>query len=161
MSMLSGQIVQISVNPKGGVPKFGVTEAEVTSGGVKGDKQRDLRFHGGPERAVCLFSQERIDALRGEGHPIEPGSTGENITISGIDWDSLQLGDCLQLGERLVVQLTDYAAPCKNIAGSFQNEAFKRMSQKLHPGWSRVYARVLTEGTVREGDPVTWVVSGG
>jgi MOSC domain-containing protein YiiM len=31
---------------------------------------------------------------------------------------------------------------------------FVRISQKLHPGWSRVYARVLTEGEIHFGDHV-------
>ena len=38
-------------------------------------------FHGGPERALCLFSLERILELQAEGHPIFPGAAGENITI--------------------------------------------------------------------------------
>lgn len=157
---LRGRVVQINVNPKGGVPKYRVEEVEITQQGVKGDKQRDRRFHGGPDRAVCLFSQERIAALQAEGHPIVPGSTGENVTVSGIDWDALVVGDCLQIGDRVVVEITGYASPCSNIAGSFANGEFKRMSQKLHPGWSRLYARVLIEGSVREGDEVAYIVVG-
>ena len=38
--------------------------------------------------------------------------------------------------------------------GSFKDGEFARVSQKRHPGWSRVYARVLVEGTIRQGDPV-------
>ena len=157
----TGRVTQINVHPQGGVPKQRVAEAEVTTEGVKGDKQRDRRFHGGPERAVCLFSAEQIAALRDEGHTIAPGTTGENLTVSGIDWATLDIGDCFQIGERVVLQITAYASPCANIAGSFAGGEFKRMSQKLHPGWSRVYARVLTEGTVREGDEVAFVVGGG
>jgi len=29
-----------------------------------------------------------------------------------------------------------------------------RVSEKRHPGWSRVYARVLATGSIRQGDPV-------
>lgn len=35
----------------------------------------------------------------------------------------------------------------------FQNS--QRISQKKHPGWSRVYARVLQVGTIKIGDSVT------
>jgi MOSC domain-containing protein YiiM len=31
---------------------------------------------------------------------------------------------------------------------------FGRVSQKRHPGWSRVYARVLAEGRLRPDDGV-------
>ncbi len=149
-----GRVVQVNVNPEGGVPKHPVPAAEITTRGVRGDKQRDRRHHGGPQRAVCLFAIERIDGLRAEGHPIAPGTTGENLTLAGVDWDRIKVGDRLLVGEWVELEITGYASPCSNIEASFADGAFKRMSQKLHPGWSRLYARVLAEGTVRAGDPV-------
>jgi MOSC domain-containing protein YiiM len=47
--------------------------------------------------------------------------------------------------------------PCHKIAASFADGEFHRISQKLHPGWSRVYARVLAQGMVRLGDEVVLV----
>ena len=152
------RVVQINVNPQGGVPKYRVPSAQVTVNGVVGDRQRDRRFHGGPSRAVSLYSYEHVLALQAEGHPIAPGTTGENLTISGLEWAALQVGDRLRIGERLRIEITGYAAPCTNIAGSFVDGAFTRISHKVHPGWSRLYARVLTEGTIYEGDLVEWDV---
>src|SRR5438270_463635 len=71
-----GRVMQVNVNPEGGVPKLPVAEAYLSVFGVHGDLQRDSMFHGGPFRAVSLFSLELIDALRSEGHPIAPGPTG-------------------------------------------------------------------------------------
>jgi MOSC domain-containing protein YiiM len=150
----NARVVQINVNPKGGVPKYAVDRVEITTEGVKGDKQRNRRFHGGPQRAVCLFSSERIAALQAEGHPIGPGTTGENLTVSGLDWDSLAVGSRLRVGDWVELEITGYAAPCDNIEGSFAQGEFKRMSQKVHPGWSRLYAKVLSEGEVLVGDGV-------
>jgi MOSC domain-containing protein YiiM len=152
----SGCIAQINVNPQGGVPKYSVPSAEVTVNGVAGDRQRDRRFHGGPLRAVSLYSQERIEALRAEGHPIAPGTTGENLTISGLDWERIGIGDRLRIGEQVDLEITSYVTPCNNISGSFVLGEFKRISQKIHPGWSRLYARVLREGAVRAGDVAEW-----
>ena len=149
-----GRLVQINVNPNGGVPKHRVERAELRVGGVVGDKQRDLRVHGGALRAVSLFAIERITALQAEGHAIEPGSTGENLTISGLDWDALQIGDCLSIGDRVEIEITGYATPCKQIADSFSDQVFNRISQKARPGWSRLYAKVLVEGPVAAGDVV-------
>lgn len=149
-----GSVVQISVNPKGGVPKYRIEETLITVTGVKGDKQKHRRFHGGPLRAVSLYAQERISALQAEGHPIEAGATGENLTIQGIDWGALKAGSQLRVGKEVVLEITSYAAPCKQIAGSFSDGKFERVSQKANPGWSRLYAKVLIEGSVREGDPV-------
>lgn len=149
-----GQIVQINVNPDGGVPKHPVPSAHIHSEGVSGDRQRDLRFHGGPQRAVSLYSAEQIAALQAEGHPIRPGSTGENLTVSGLAWERLAVGTRLRIGAELALEITGYAAPCDNIADSFADGGFKRISQKVHPGWSRLYARVLQPGAVHTGDSV-------
>jgi MOSC domain-containing protein YiiM len=137
----------------GGVPKLHVGTADITVGGVAGDSQADKRHHGGQDRAVCLYSLEHIVALQQEGHPIYPGSTGENLTISGITWDSLIPGVCIEIGEaRLMV--TSFTTPCRTIRESFTDDHIARISQKVHPGWSRVYAKVLMPGRVTVGDPV-------
>ena len=115
-----------------------------------GDRQRN-RSHGGPTRALCLYALERIQALRDEGHPIVPGSTGENLTLEGIDWPLLAPGVRLALGEA-EIEITTYTMPCGVIRRSFSDYSSQRISQDEHPGWSRVYARVITEGTIRVGD---------
>lgn len=61
-------------------------------------------------------------------------------------------GARLALGDEVEIELTDYATPCKTICNSFVNQEFVRISQKLHPGESRIYARILREGTIRSGD---------
>jgi MOSC domain-containing protein YiiM len=147
------RVVQISVSPRGGVPKLAVESARLEFGGVSGDKQRDRRFHGGPLRAVCLYSFERILELQDEGHPIDAGTTGENLLLGGLDWDEMTPGTRLQIGAAQI-QITEYTKPCLKIAGSFVDGEFKRVFQKLRPGWSRLYAQVLVEGEVRAGDVV-------
>jgi MOSC domain-containing protein YiiM len=153
MSRGRPQVHQINVS-NGGVPKLPVPEARITEKGVEGDRQRSRLFHGGPDRAVCLFSLERIEALKAEGHAIAPGSAGENLTIAGLDWGRLQLGDRLRVGKDVLLEITSYTDPCKQNGCWFRDGNFNRMSHKKHPGWSRVYARVLAEGVVRRGDPV-------
>ena len=66
---------QINVSD-GGVPKKPIREAKLTERGVEGDRQRNLKVHGGPDRAVCLYSLELLERLQGEGHPIHAGSSG-------------------------------------------------------------------------------------
>ena len=70
---VKGRVVQINISP-GGVPKLPVAAARVTPDGLEGDGHRDLEHHGGPERALCLFSLEQIRALQAEGHAVTPGA---------------------------------------------------------------------------------------
>jgi MOSC domain-containing protein YiiM len=135
----------------GGVPKHPRPACEVRCAGIVGDRQRDRRYHGGPERAVSLYSLELIDALHAEGHPVAPGALGENLTLVGVAWQRMVPGTVLQAGSA-VLELTSYAAPCSNLRPYFRSGEFKRVAQNLHPGWSRLYARVLREGMIRIGD---------
>lgn len=146
-------IVSLNVS-RGGVPKLAVPEARVAVAGMAGDWQKNRKYHGGPHRALCLFSLERIEALAAEGHPIGIGTTGENVTVAGLDWEGVVPGVRLRLGAAVVVEVTGYAGPCRTIQGSFLGRRTGRISQKAWPGWSRVYARVLREGVVRVGGGV-------
>ncbi|MDQ3803410.1 MAG: MOSC domain-containing protein [Acidobacteriota bacterium] len=150
---MNGRIFQLNCSG-GGVPKLAVREAVLTPEGLEGDWQADRRYHGGPERALCLFSLEHILELQGEGHPIFPGSVGENVTLVGLDWSRLEPGARLALGEEAVIEISSHAGPCKTIAASFAGGEFTRISQKVHPGDSRLYARVLRTGRLAAGQPV-------
>ena len=147
--------VLVSINMSGGgVPKRRVNDAKVSRSGLLGDDQNDKTHHGGPERAVCVYSMDRIQALQQEGHPIDAGTAGENVTLKGIDWDLVVPGMRIKLGDEVLLEVTSFTSPCKTIRESFIDGRFVRISQKLHPGWSRVYARVVTEGEIRFGDHV-------
>ena len=148
-----GQIVQLNVSD-GGVPKRSVPEVRVEEQGLAGDRQATPIVHGGSDRAVVLFGREVIDRLRAEGHSIEAGSAGENVTVSGLDWAKVVPGVRLGLGEEVVLEITDFAAPCKKNAQWFEGGDFRQLDQREHPGQSRVCARVLRTGTLRPGDPV-------
>lgn len=149
----SGRVHSINVS-SGGVPKLARPLARITKEGVEGDRQRDRRYHGGPHRAVSLYSLELIEALQAEGHPISPGSIGENLTLADLEWDKVATGVSIDIGA-VVLEVTKAAPPCETIAGSFRHGEFVRVSQKVRPGWSRFYARVLQEGVVHVGDSVT------
>jgi len=150
----TGKVVSINLS-SGGVPKKSVTVARVSVSGLVGDAHNDTEGHGGPERAVCIYSLERIHALQAEGHPIQVGTAGENLTVEGIDWSLVAPGARFRVGDDGVeLEVASYTNPCKTIKGSFIEGKFVRIAEKLHPGWSRVYARVLSEGQIRSGDPV-------
>ena len=152
-SHLMGSVAAINIS-NGGVPKRRVSGARVSRLGLENDTQEDKMHHGGPERAVCLYSLERIRSLQTEGHPIDIGTAGENVTLEGIDWDLIAPGATIKIGDEVLLEVASFTNPCKTIRASFIAGEFIRIAQKLHPGWSRVYARVLREGQVRFGDPV-------
>lgn len=149
--MSGARIFQLA-RSTGGVPKLAVRDAHATTLGLEGDGHAHPKIHGGPERALCLYSLEVIVALQAEGHPIFPGSAGENVTISGLQWDTLAAGSRLALGPAVIVELTRIASPCKQIVESFADRTSDRLADPARGRW---YARVVSEGLLRAGMPVT------
>jgi len=151
---MRGVVHQISVSA-GGVPKLPAPgPVAMTPTGVEGDDQSDTKHHGGPEQHVCIYSLEVIEALRAEGHPIFPGAAGENLTVSGLDWELLERGQRMTIGADAVVEVTWPATPCGKNSQWFADRDPTRMSYELRPGWSRWYAKVITPGTISAGDAV-------
>lgn len=151
-----GRVHQISAS-EGGVPKLPVDEAVVDVSGVIGDLQEDRVHHGHPHQALCLFSLEVIERFQAEGHPVAPGSTGENITVSGLDWSLVVPGSRMTIGP-VEIEITGFTTPCAKNARWFIDRRFNRMHNSKHPGESRVYARVISGGPIATGDPVRLVL---
>lgn len=148
-----GMVHQINTS-EGGVPKLPVESALVDQRGIVGDVQADRVNHGWPDQALCLFSLEVIERFQSEGHPIAPGSAGENVTVTGLDWAEVTPGRELAIGP-VRVEITDYATPCSKNARWFVDGRYNRMHAGRHPGESRVYARILEGGRISIGDSVT------
>ena len=138
---MTARIVQLNTS-SGGVPKLPIHEAACTVLGLAGDGHKHTKIHGGPERALCLWAVELITALQAEGHPLAPGSCGENVDITGLEWTTLAVGRRFALGDEVIIQLTRPTEPCKQIAASFVDRQFRRIDHDKRPGWSRWYARV-------------------
>ena len=151
----SGRVVSVNVN-EGGVPKLPVDEQWVGPLGLADDRhQEPIPLHGGEDQAVCIYSVEAIARLVAEGHNVFPGAFGENLTMEGIELDSIGPGDQLTIGEDgLVIEITWHAQPCAKQAAWFSDARIARISGKTHPAEARWYARVVSEGPVRPGDAV-------
>jgi len=145
--MMNATLAQLNVS-QGGVPKGPVDAARVTRFGVEGDAQRNLKYHGGPNRAVCIFSEELYADLREEGIDVTNGAFGENFTTRGLDLNALEKGDRLRVGDCLV-EITDVRVPCNTL---------KKWSAKLpksivgRSGW---VAKVVEEAVVKPRDAIT------
>jgi MOSC domain-containing protein YiiM/GNAT superfamily N-acetyltransferase len=152
-SMNDGRLLQVNVSP-GGVPKLPIEDGRVTWLGIEGDRQQETTVHGGPHRAVSILGIEAIRRVAAEGHPIAPGTTGENLTTEGFDVSTLPAGTRLEIGTEVVLELAGAANPCRTIRHSFADLRFGRLGMSVSPADSRMYARVIREGTVHPGDPI-------
>ncbi len=131
----------------GGIPKLPILMARVGFAGVEGDWQKNRKYHGGPDRAICLFSEELYDSLRQSGIDLLPGQLGDNFTTRGIDLQALVRGDRLRVGE-CEIQITDVREPCRQL------RRWDADLPEMIVGRSGWVARVTREGIVKCGDSV-------
>ena len=150
--MLTGSVLGIFATEEGGVPKPSVDSIDVRLNGVFGERIRDTKHHGGPKRAVCILSNQTLEFLQNEGHPISGGSTGENLLID-VDEEFLRPGVRLKFAN-VELEITSPAPPCRTIQASFTNGDFKQLSHKLNPQRTRWYAKVIQEGMIHVDEVV-------
>lgn len=143
---MKGVLTQLNISP-GGMPKLPVAEARVTVDGVAGDWQRNRKFHGGPNRAVCIYSEELYAWLRESGVDLVNGAVGENFTTRGIDLNRLEPGDRLRVGECLI-EITKVRVPCSNL------KKWDVDLPEMIVGRSGWVAKVVEEGVVKAGDGI-------
>lgn len=117
---------------------------------LDGDDQQHKKVHGGVHRASLGYSAEHYALWREElGMELPYGAFAENFTISGLDEDSVCLGDIYQIGETVRVQVSQPRRPCNQINQRWgRPDLQKRVGESLRTGW---YMRTLQEGLVKAG----------
>ncbi len=145
--MTAGRVIAVCVGP-GGIPKHPVERVYASADGLEGDAHR-YRFHGGPNRAVCLFSEEDCESLRRDGVPIAgPGAFGENLLLEGLPFQDLGPGQQLQVGPEVILEIHDIREPCKTL------RSLDGRFPALMEGRSGFVCRVLQPGTLEPGQTV-------
>jgi len=160
---MNGVILQVSISP-GGIAKRAIPEAGVTAEGIVGDSWAHPEIHGGPNQALLLITSEGIDELVTQGFPLYAGALGENLTTRGINRRLLRPGQRFRAGE-VYLELTKRRAPCATLSvygPGIQAAIFDaqvRDGDPSSPRWglSGFYARVLRGGTIRPGDPISFI----
>jgi MOSC domain-containing protein YiiM len=120
---------------------------------LDGDRQADLRVHGGPYKAVYCYPLEHYDYWRKElpGHELPLGVFGENFTTEGLLEGTVHLGDQFAIGSAEVI-VTQPRLPCYKLGIRFQSDDMvKRFFASRRTGF---YLAVTREGEVGAGDEI-------
>ncbi len=124
---------------------------------LEGDRQADLRVHGGRDKAVYAYPSEHLplwNAELGADPPFGPGTFGENLTTAGWLEDEVRIGDIWAWGDALL-QVTQPRSPCFKLGmATGRRDILKRMVETGRSGW---YVRVLRPGVVPVAGPITVV----
>jgi MOSC domain-containing protein YiiM len=129
------------------IGKQEVDEAYLTVNGFDGDTVAATEFHGGPDRAVCLYPLEHYSKWEAEfGMKIKTPGFGENISLFGMTEEQVYIGNTYQFGEA-VIQITQGRIPCSKI--SKFNSIDGLLKRIVETGYTGYFFRVLQEGKVK------------
>ena len=122
--------------------------------GVVGDTIVYGRAHGGVDKACYLFSADQYPYWKQQFPNLDWGwgMFGENLSIEGMDDSQMSIGNIYRIGEALV-EVTQPREPCYKLGIKFGDQDI--IAAFVNHGYPGTYVRILEEGHVSAGDPVT------
>ena len=120
---------------------------------LDGDRQADLRVHGGADKAVYAYPAEYYELWSRERPELAlgPGTFGENLTTEGLLDDDVSVGDRFRVGTAELV-VTQPRLPCFKLGIRMGRDTF--VTEFLERGLLGFYLAVAREGDVGAGDPI-------
>ena len=120
---------------------------------LDGDRQADLRVHGGEYKAVYCYPVEHYTYWKKElpGRDLPFAIFGENFTTEGLPEDSVHLGDRYAVGSAEVV-VTQPRLPCYKLGIRFASDEMVKLF--LASARTGFYLAVTREGGVGAGDEI-------
>jgi MOSC domain-containing protein YiiM len=123
---------------------------------LAGDGQADLKNHGGIHKAILAYSADHYAYWRRHLSLSEMpyAAFGENLTIAGLDEQSVAIGDVWQAGS-VVLQVSQPRQPCWKLTRRWQLADLAQ--QVIANGKSGWYLRVRVEGELKAGDALALI----
>ena len=120
--------------------------------GFDGDGVADTKNHGGPDKAVCVYSFDHYPFWEKIlGIKLPAAAFGENLSVSNLKEDDVCIGDIYLLGTA-TVQISQPRQPCRTLAARYgRNDLVKLV---VNSGYSGFYFGVMQEGVVKVGNPL-------
>lgn len=124
---------------------------------LEGDRQADLRVHGGRHKAVYAYPSEHWPRWSAElGREFGPASFGENLSTRGWLEHEVRLGDRWAWGAA-ILEVSQPRQPCFKLQmHTARDQVLRRMIATGRTGW---YLRVLQPGRVPVGGPLRLIES--
>jgi MOSC domain-containing protein YiiM len=129
-----------------------VPSARLEMTGLTTDAQADLKNHGGPDKALCVYALEHYPYWEKRlNRQLPVAAFGENLSTVGLLETNLHIGDIYKVGET-VVQVAQPRQPCFKLGARHHLPNFALWLQET--GHTGFYFRCLHVGTIHEGDDI-------
>ena len=142
---VTAKIIAVCSSEEKGTRKKAVNEGIIREDyGLVGDAHADCCTH----RQVSLLAMESIDKMRALGLTVGPGDFAENLTTEGVDLVSLSPGSRICVGEEVILEVTQIGKECHTPCAIYRQAGVCVMPTE------GIFARVISGGVTRVGDPI-------
>jgi molybdenum cofactor synthesis domain-containing protein len=142
-----GTVLSVNVSAEKGVVKSPVSRIDLNDLGIIGDA------HVGKwQRQVSLLSQDQIDIFTQQtGKEILPGQFAENLTVRGLQLESIAVLDRFWIGQ-VQLEVTQLGKQCHGNGCAIYQQVGKCVMPK-----EGIFCRVIQGGTIKPGDSIEYV----
>jgi MOSC domain-containing protein YiiM len=146
--MAESEVIAVCTSSEKHVQKDAVGEVFlVEEKGIEGDAH-----FGFGHRQVSLLADESVDKMREKGlDDLRPGAFGENLVTRGIDLLSLDIGDTLEVGRGVLLEVTQIGKECVDRCAIYYAAGDCIMPRE------GIFVRVVKGGPVKPGDKISVV----
>lgn len=139
-------IEAICISKKKGMVKKPVDVAYFQEGfGIVGDA------HGGKwHRQVSLLAGESIDTVKVKLPSLKDGAFAENIITRGLDLLSVSVGDTIQIGSDIILEITQIGKKCHN-----DGCVIKKATGDCIMPKEGIFAKVIHGGQAKAGETIS------
>jgi MOSC domain-containing protein YiiM len=139
------RIIAVCKSEKKGTVKKNVGKGLLKENfGLSGDAHANCCTH----RQVSLLGINSINKMRSLGFNVNPGDFAENLTTEGIDLVSLPVGTRINIGKKVVLEITQIGKDCHAGCAIFQ-----QIGKCIMPK-EGVFAKVICGGAVKTGNQI-------
>ena len=137
----------------------GICKKPVSSGqvflsltGLEGDDVGNTKFHGGTDKALCLYSFDYYPYWqKWLGIELEPAAFGENLTVPDMKEGHVCIGDIFTAGSA-VIQVSQPRQPCATLGARYGTTEL--VKEVIRTGFTGFYCRVIQTGYIAQGEAI-------
>ena len=134
--------------------KKGIVKREQEKVVLKENFGMEADAHAGDwHRQISLLAGESIDTVKETLPTLKNGAFAENIVTRGIDLTQLSVGDRLQVGDTIILEITQIGKECHN-----SGCAIKKATGDCIMPKEGLFAIVVAGGTISSADEIQVMV---
>jgi len=139
-----GKILSVNISDKKGEKKHNVGAARaLTDQGLEHDAHIGMAI-----RQISLLASESVEKIRQKGLNVQYGDFAENLTTQGIELYTLPLGTKIQIGDNVLLEVTQIGKTCLAPCAIYHAVGDCVMPKE------GIFVRVLSGGIISVGDDI-------